>query len=55
MIDLKILRESPDLIRQSQRARGADVELVDTAIAADQQRRNAIVEFERVQIGRAHV
>lgn len=49
MIDLKILRENPDVIRQSQRARGADVDLVDTAIAADQQRRNAIVEFERVR------
>lgn len=49
MIDLKILRESPDLIRESQRARGADVDLVDTAITADQQRRNAIVEFERVR------
>ena len=49
MIDLKILRENPDLIRQSQRARGADVDLVDTAITADQQRRNAIVEFERVR------
>ena len=49
MIDLKVLRENPDLIRQSQRARGADVDLVDTAITADQQRRNAIVEFERVR------
>ena len=49
MIDLKILRENPDLIRQSQRARGADVDLVDTAITADQHRRNAIVEFERVR------
>ena len=49
MIDLKLLREQPDLVRQSQRARGASVELVDAAIAADQQRRNAIVEFERVR------
>ena len=49
MIDLKILRENPDLVRQSQRARGASVELVDTALEADQLRRNAIVEFERVR------
>ena len=49
MIDLKLLRENPDLVRASQRARGASVELVDAAIAADQQRRNAIVEFERVR------
>ncbi len=49
MIDLKILRENPDLVRQSQRARGASVEIVDAALAADQQRRNAIVEFEKVR------
>lgn len=49
MIDLKVLRENPDRVRESQRARGASVEIVDTAIAADQQRRNTIVEFERVR------
>ena len=49
MIDLKLLRENPDLVRASQRARGASVDLVDAAIAADQQRRNTIVEFERVR------
>ena len=49
MIDLKLLRDNPDLIRESQRARGANVELVDHAIAADQKRRSAIVEFERVR------
>lgn len=49
MIDLKLLRDNPDLVRASQQARGASVELVDAAIAADQQRRNTIVEFERVR------
>lgn len=49
MIDLKVLRENPELVRESQRARGASVELVDAAISADQQRRSAIVEFERVR------
>jgi len=49
VIDLKLLRENPDLVRASQRVRGASVELVDAAIAADQQRRNTIVEFERVR------
>ena len=49
MIDLKVLRENPDLVRQSQRARGANVDLVDLALAADQKRRQAIVEFERVR------
>ena len=49
MIDPKILRDNPEVVRQSQRARGASVELVDQAIAADQNRRSAIVEFERVR------
>lgn len=49
MIDLKILRDNPEAIRQSQRARGANVEVVDVAIAADQKRRSAIVDFERVR------
>lgn len=49
MIDLKILRDNPEAIRQSQRARGANVEVVDAAIAADQKRRSAIVDFERVR------
>ena len=49
MIDIKILRDNADLVRESQRARGANIELVDHAIAADQKRRNAIVEFEIVR------
>ena len=49
MIDIKILRDNADLVRESQRARGANIELVDHAIAADQKRRSAIVEFERVR------
>ncbi|MFZ9927040.1 MAG: serine--tRNA ligase [Candidatus Nanopelagicaceae bacterium] len=49
MIDLKILRDNPEAIRQSQRARGANVDVVDAAITADQKRRSAIVDFERVR------
>jgi seryl-tRNA synthetase len=49
MIDPKVLRENPELVRESQRVRGASIELVDAAISADQQRRSAIVEFERVR------
>jgi seryl-tRNA synthetase len=49
MIDLKLLRDNPEVVRQSQRARGANVEVVDAAIAADQKRRSAIVDFERVR------
>lgn len=46
MIDPKLLRNDPDAIRRSQRARGESVELVDEAIAADEARRAAISAFE---------
>lgn len=42
VIDLKFLRENPDVVRQSQTARGEDPALVDQLIAADEQRRAAI-------------
>lgn len=43
VIDLKFLRENPDLVRQSQRTRGEDPQLVDELLAADEKRRRAIV------------
>ncbi|WP_027286865.1 serine--tRNA ligase [Ruania albidiflava] len=46
MIDLKSLREDPDVARASQRARGADPELVDQVLAADEQRRALLSAFE---------
>jgi seryl-tRNA synthetase len=49
MIDIKVLRESPDLVRASQSARGEDVSLVDRVITADEIRRSAIVEFEALK------
>jgi seryl-tRNA synthetase len=42
VIDLKLLRENPDAVRQSQRSRGEDLALVDTLLAADTARRSAI-------------
>jgi len=42
VIDLKLLRENPDAVRQSQRSRGEDPALVDTLLAADSARRTAI-------------
>ncbi|WJY96240.1 Serine--tRNA ligase [Corynebacterium felinum] len=42
VIDLKFLRENPDVVRESQRTRGADPELVDALISADETRREAI-------------
>ncbi len=42
VIDLKLLRENPDLVRESQRIRGEDPELVDRLLAADTRRRESI-------------
>ena len=42
MIDLRSLRENPDAVRDSQRARGEDPGLVDVLLAADANRRAAI-------------
>jgi seryl-tRNA synthetase len=42
VIDLKLLRDNPDAVRQSQRSRGEDASLVDTLLAADTERRGAI-------------
>ena len=42
MIDLKLLRENPDAVRASQRARGEDPALVDALLDADTARRAAV-------------
>ncbi len=42
MIDLRLLRENPDVVRASQRARGEDPALVDALLAADTARRAAV-------------
>ena len=49
MIDPQLLRDDPDLIRRSQQARQASVELVDDAIVADADRRAAISAFEALR------
>ena len=49
MIDLNLLRENPDAIKASQRARGADESLVDQAAAADQAYRSQLREFETLR------
>jgi len=42
VIDLKLLREDPDMVRRSQVSRGEDPALVDALLAADTARRSAI-------------
>ncbi|MFR9757839.1 serine--tRNA ligase [Streptomyces sp. TR06-5] len=49
MIDLRLLREDPDRVRASQRARGEDVELVDALLAADERRRSSGVRFDELR------
>ncbi|TFB57850.1 MULTISPECIES: serine--tRNA ligase [unclassified Cryobacterium] len=49
MIDPVLLRENPDLIKRSQKARGASVEAVDDALAADAERRATIRAFEALR------
>ncbi|WP_062304117.1 serine--tRNA ligase [Demequina subtropica] len=46
MIDLKLLRATPDLVRESQRSRGDDPAVVDEVLAADAANRAALQEFE---------
>ena len=49
MIDIKLLREDPDRIRASQRARGEDDGVVDQILTADERRRASLTEFERLR------
>ena len=49
MIDLRQLREDPDRVRSSQRARGESEAAVDALLGADEQRRAAVASFEELR------
>ncbi len=49
MIDPQILRENPDVVTASLRARGAEESLLDKAVVADQVRRDAITAYEQLR------
>ena len=49
MIDIKFLREHPDVVRASQKGRGESVELVDQILAIDEKKRAAVTEFETLR------
>ncbi|UQN14649.1 serine--tRNA ligase [Gulosibacter sp. ACHW.36C] len=49
MIDVQLLRESPDVVKRSQAARGNDPATVDEAIAADSSRREALQRYESLR------
>src|SRR5699024_3936194 len=57
VIDLKTLREEPETVRASQRARGEDASLVDALLSADERRRSAVhradeLRAEQKQLGK---
>ena len=49
MIDLKVIRDSPDAARASQKVRGEDPTLIDQVIEADDARRAALSSFESLR------
>jgi seryl-tRNA synthetase len=49
MLDPRILRDDPERVRASQRARGEDDGLVDAILDADRSRRAAIVRFDTLR------
>jgi seryl-tRNA synthetase len=49
VIDPRLLRDDPDRIRAAQTKRGLSTDVVDQALAADEQRRTAIVGFEALR------
>jgi seryl-tRNA synthetase len=49
VIDLKLIRDDPDRVRASQRARGEDPTLVDALLAADEHRRSAVTRYDTVR------
>ncbi|WP_102145224.1 serine--tRNA ligase [Mycobacterium hubeiense] len=49
MIDLKLLRENPEVVRASQRARGEDPALVDALVEADAARRAAVAAADNLR------
>ena len=49
MIDIKFLRENPDVVRASQKARGEDVSIIEKALAADEVRKSALDQFETLR------
>ncbi|HET6625361.1 MAG TPA: serine--tRNA ligase [Nocardioidaceae bacterium] len=49
MIDPRLLRDDPDRVRTAQAKRGLSGDVVDAALAADEQRRSSIAEYEQLR------
>lgn len=52
MLDMKLLRENPDKVKEALRNRNDDPESVDRALELDEKRRTILVEKERLQARR---
>jgi seryl-tRNA synthetase len=55
MLDLKLIRENPDLLRESQRRRGEEVGVVDRLLAVDTRNRALKTEAEALRAERNRV
>jgi len=49
MIDIKFLRDNPDVVRASQKGRGEDGTIVDKVLKSDEARRLALSDFETLR------
>jgi len=52
MLDIKLVREQPDLVREGLRKRGESTDSVDRVLELDERRRSILVEKERLQARR---
>ena len=49
MIDIKFLRENPDVVRASQKARGEDDSIIEKVLTADEVRKSTLDQFETLR------
>ncbi|OQY31101.1 MAG: serine--tRNA ligase [Anaerolineaceae bacterium 4572_5.1] len=52
MLDIRLIRENPDLVRQSLEKRQADASVVDSVLALDERRRSLLSEVEELKATR---
>src|SRR5262245_64109373 len=56
MLDIKLIREKPEVVRERLRARGAgDDAKIDSILALDETRRKALAEVEKLKADRNRV
>src|SRR3972149_1346255 len=49
MLDIKLIRQQPDVVRDALRVRGADVSLVDHILEVDKRRRELLQHIEALR------